>query len=175
MPDLMSEALAADLEGDFHEATRNYELEIERDGSCEDAFVNLSFIYWYLAFSPPPTLRAGVSDTWSTRAGDRYADVIEQGMKKYPESLELAFWKRYFSYRSAGDPFSESDCCDLIAKYPKSETFVPYFFLYLFDRSNYEKQASILRQECEQLPTTKNKYIKSILSTNSCREGRSKV
>jgi len=45
-----------------------------------------------------------------TVGGENYQRIIEEGLIMYPKSLELFFWKKYFSYRLSFDGFSQDDC-----------------------------------------------------------------
>ena len=88
---------------------------------------------------------------------------MELGLNNYPNSVELNFWKRYFSHISFGEEFSEQNCRSLVEKYGDNGSKVPYFFLYLFNKDRYKEEKKVLIDECNKQPTAKNLYIKSII------------
>lgn len=162
----MDTAINKEINKEYIEAVKLYEREIDnKDMPIVDVFVNLAFLYWSFAteefeFNVPNS----IPEKWSTVGGEKFLKVINLGLIKYPENLELNFWKHYFSYRLFGKDFTEEDCKDLISKYGDTESLVPYFFLYLFDKDKYKEKRDRLMIICDSLATAKNLYIKSFIS-----------
>lgn len=166
MSKMFQEAIRRDVAGHCSEAIKHYEAEIAKNKSAPaDAFINLTFIYWSLAFEPPFTFDEGVSDRWSLFAGSRYPVILEMGINRYDGNLELHFWEKYFPYRGLGEEFSRNDCEVMIQNYSSKISLVPYFFLWLFDNDLYAKERQELLEQVRSLPIMKNRYIESILET----------
>ena len=162
----MEVALNKDIEKKYLEAVNCYENEINSNQSPDiDTYINLAFIYWefatdLFAFNIPNN----IPEEWSLIGGNRYSKIIEMGLEKYPDNLELHFWKRYFLSRLFEQDFTEQDCEQLIKTYVDNKSLVPYFSLYLFNREKYKGQRDKLIEECDNKPTAKYLYIKSIIS-----------
>lgn len=162
----MSETLTKELLKDYEGAVKQYEYDISNSTPCltQDSFINLSFLYWSFAFEyfefiiPNKT-----SDELSILGGDRYMKILDLGSDRFPFSLELRFWKRYFQHISFGEEFSVADCLNLLNLYPNDKSKVPFFFLYGFDKSKYMKERDELVRICLNEKTAKNIYILSII------------
>jgi hypothetical protein len=160
---LLQEALRLDICKDYLKAIEIYELINEGVNAPIESFTNLSFIYWEFAAEFAFRDENNISKKWAEIGGKRYVSVLEKGLSKYPYSLELHFWYRYFPHRLYFDDFSKDECMELIKKFGNNESVVPYFYLYLFDREKFKNKRDILLIECEQKPTAKNNYIRSII------------
>lgn len=159
----MNTAINKDINKEYLEAVKCYENEILNSYflASLESYINLAFLYWSFAFLfrvPEDT-----PEDYSIIGGNRYSKILELGLNNYPNSVELHFWKRYFSHIIYSEEFSVEDCKELIDKYRNNESLVPYFFLYLFDKKKYEVEKNKLLDECRKQPTAKNIYIKSIL------------
>lgn len=159
----MNSAIIKEINKEYIEAVDYYEKDLKNFPSL-DSYINLAFLYWSFAFEffefNQPN---NISENWSIVGGNKYSKTLELGLNNYPNSLELNFWKRYFSHISFGDDFSEGDCKNLIKKYELDQSIVPYFFLFLFDEEKYSEKRNELLASCDEVPTTKNLYIKSII------------
>lgn len=168
MSNRFEEALRQDIAQNHDEAIKGYEDAIFEDEETEtDAFTNLAFIYWSLANEPPFAFKSGISDRWSIIAGERFPIILEMGIQRQPDTLELIFWKRYFAHIVFGEVFTPEQCKALVETYSSFESRVPYFFLWLFDKEKYAAERAELQRQCEKERTTKNRYIISILSTRT--------
>jgi tetratricopeptide (TPR) repeat protein len=162
------EAVSQDIAGNYDEAIKNYEDAIfENENIHTDAFANLAFIYWNLAFASPFEIKPDIADRWSIIGGQRYLIILEMGIKSQADTLELIFWKRYFAHIVFGEDFTPEECEAMIESHSASKSRVPYFFLWLFDKKKYIAERVELLRQCEEEPTTKNRYIISILSTRT--------
>ena len=170
----MEQAIINEINKKYIEATESYEVEIEEGklNILPNCFINLAFLYWCFAFELFEfVIPNGVSEYWSNKGGNRFLKVLDLGLERFPNNLELNFWKKYFLHISYGKEFTESDCLNLIKKYNKEESVVPYFFLYSFDEIGYKEQKDKLIYEAEVMPTAKNLYIKSLLVQGAAKGG----
>jgi hypothetical protein len=162
------EAVKQDIAENYDEAIKSYEDAIlENQDIHTDAFTNLAFIYWNLAFASPFDIKPDVADRWSIIAGERFPIILEMGIQRLPDTLELIFWKRYFAHIVFGEDFAPEECEAMIESHSASASRVPYFFLWLFDKEKYSAERTELLRRCEEERTTKNRYIISILSTRT--------
>lgn len=162
----MCKAIDKDIRKDYLGAVAQYEIEIkDSEHSSVENFANLAFLYWAFAaeqieFNQPNN----IPDQWSEIGGNRFSVILDKGLNKHPNSLELNFWKLYFPYRLFMFNLSENDCIDLLRQYQDDITLVPYFFLSLFDKEKYRNEIERLRETCNNNPTAKNIYIRSFIS-----------
>jgi len=157
-------AFIKEINHEYVEAVKCYEVEIDHEMATPECYINLAFIYWSFAFLKFEfTIPNRIPEEWSITGGNRYPKILRSGLKNYPYNCELHFWKRYFSEIIYGNEFSEKDCQELIEKYGDNKSNVPYFFLYLFDKEKYQGKRDDLINECNKHPTAKNLYIKSII------------
>ena len=163
----METALNTDINRRYFEAITLYEIEIDNDELVGvDNFINLSFIYWGLATDELEFMEStNVSQEWGVLGLEKYLVILDKGLLKFPDNIELHFWKQYLSYRLYESEFSENDCIELLEKYHDGEKLVPYFFLQLFDKEKYKNLIFELLIICNNKPTAKNIYIKSFLSS----------
>jgi len=164
MSKTFKEAVRRDILGQYSESIRHYEFVLSKNNNpTVDAYLNLGFIYGEVAIEPPFSFDEGISDKWSLIGQERSPVILQQGLSKYPQNGELHFWMRYFPYRLQTQDFTKEDCEKIIENYGDTESIVPYFFLYLFDKEKYREKREKLLKQCEVLPTAKNRYIKSII------------
>ncbi|SFB86281.1 hypothetical protein SAMN05421780_101800 [Flexibacter flexilis DSM 6793] len=162
----MESALLKDIEGKYIEAVQSYEHEIAGDFSyiLPDSYINLAFLYWSFAFELFEfNIPNNINDEYSIIGGNRYKIILDLGLIKFPNNIELHFWKKYFQHIIYGEEFSKNDCESLLREYGDNKTIVPYFFLYLFDKEKYKGKRNELLDRCNKYPTAKNIYIKSII------------
>jgi hypothetical protein len=153
-----------ELDKKYIDAVNHYELELKTNTILPvDIFINLAFLYWEFATEFAFRDENNISDSWSELGGERYPKIIEKGLKHYPNNIELHFWDKYFPYRHYFAEFTKTECERLLDIYGDRDSIVPYFFLYLFDEIKYLEKRDLLLKQCEDLPTAKNLYIKSII------------
>lgn len=160
---LLEEAYSLDKGKEYLKAIEIYEEIIADSNAPADAFINLSFLYWLFAAEFAFRDAYNIPEKWNEIGGNRYTLVLKKGLLNFPLNLELHFWSQYFPHRLYDEPFPPSECLGLIDKYGDKESLVPYFFLYLFDSDKYEDKRNALLIECDNCPTAKNEYIKSII------------
>jgi len=162
------EAVSQDIAKNYDEAIKSYEDAIrDNENIHTDAFTNLAFIYWSLANEPPFAFEPGISEKWSIIAGERFPIILEMGILRQPDTVELIFWKRYFAHIVLGEDFTPEECKAIVQGHSTGESRVPYFFLWLFDKKSYIGERVALLRRCEEERTTKNRYIISILSNHT--------
>lgn len=163
----MEKGVSSEIKKEYIDAVNFYENEINSNTSevMPDSFINLSFLYWSFAFEFFEfVIPNNINEHWSNIGGSRFLKILEMGLEKFPDNIELHFWRRYFLHISYGQEFSEIECLYLLEKYDDKENKVPYFYLYLFDKDKYKAQKNELIKEVKNLPTAKNLYIESILN-----------
>lgn len=164
MNNLRDLALNKEINKEYINAVELYEDCIDNGNATLDVYSNLAFIYWEFAteqisFNVPNN----ISDDWSLIGGKKYGQILDLGMKRYPDSLELKFLKKYFAYRLFFEEFSQIECEQLIEEYKEDESLIPYFYLYLFDNEKYNAERDKLLELCDEIPNAKFNYIKSII------------
>jgi len=161
----MTIAISKDINKEYLEAVKYYESEIKNQEIVSiKSFANLAFLYWAFAYQQIEFNDVyNIPDEWSIIGGESFLKVIDKGLEIYPESLELNFWKEYFSYRLSLTEFSEKDCVNLLIKYGEDESLIPYFFLQLFNKELYKDKVTLLLANCKAEPTAKNNYIQSFI------------
>ncbi len=161
----MKTSIKKDIEKQYIEAVNLYEVDIKEDNVSPDIFINLAFIYWEFATEQIEfNIPNNIPEEWSLIGGKRFNVIIDIGLEKYTDNLELKFWKRYFAYRLHFIEFSRSECEQMIKEHPESESLIPYFYLYLFDKVKFKHQRDLLIELCNTMPTAKFNYIKSIIN-----------
>jgi len=162
----METALNKDINKQYIEAINLYEADINSSKlPSVDSFINLAFIYWGLATDELEFIETiDISGEWGVLGVKKYVEILDKGLLKYPNNIELHFWEQYLPYRLYMTEFSERDCVELFNKYGDGERLVPYFFLHLFDKEKYKDVIVKLLDVCNDKPTAKKNYIKSFLS-----------
>ena len=77
----------------------------------------------------------------------------------------MRFWKAYFTHRSIYNDLSEADVLDIVNQ--GDSGLVPYFFLYLLNPEQYETERKALLKTCSANPTSKNRWILSLIDTDA--------
>jgi len=153
-------ALEKDIYEDILGAAEAYEKAIKEDGAV-DVYINLAFLYWqsteygFNAFHHLPL-------DFIKLAGERYPKVLKQAETRFPGSPEIKFWKLYFDYISLGREEFTEECERLVVQ--QNGSLVPYFYLYsMSGGQRFKDEAMALLKICKSLPTTKNRYIASVI------------
>lgn len=160
----MNTGLKKEIEKNYLGAVEDYEMEINNSEASLECYINLAFIYWSLAFEFFEfSLPNNIPDEMSIIGGNRYPIILELGLKKFPHSIELEFWQKYFANIIFGEGFTINECQTIINKNNKDKSNIPYFLLYLFNKEKYREKMVELMEEIIKYPTVKNLYIKSII------------
>jgi hypothetical protein len=160
----MNLALEKEKNEDFVEAVKLYEDRILNcSDSTEDDYINLAFLYWQFAADYGFYCYYNIPEDLGVKGGEEYPRIIKEAIDKFPNSLELKFWERYFPHRHYYDEFTQEEIEKMIAEHKGDDSLIPYFYLYLFDKEKYKKERDILLEICEKTPNAKYKYIKAII------------
>ena len=92
-------AVWQDINGNYFKAIDLYEQLIDKGLALVDVFSNLSFIYWEFAADFGFRSTNNISDEWKEIGSNKYKEIIEKGLSKDPESVELHFLLKYFRHR----------------------------------------------------------------------------
>ena len=162
LPDeLYCEAVDKDIEQKIEEAAALYVALLATNAAPLEAYINLAVLYWqcidygFLSFHH-------LSDAFLESA--YYEPVLDEAEKRFGFQPEIAFWRLYCERMYGGiGPFVEQ-CLDLV-KAPGC-TLVPYFYLFVMAKGQeYHAEVRCLLGECKQCPTTKNRYIISMIGS----------
>ena len=93
------------------------------------------------------------------KGGNEFIKILNLGIEKHPNNIELHFWKRYFLYISYAKDFTEKQCLNLFNLYG-SKNLILYFFLYQCNNIKYKKQKN------ELLNLYKEKKLQKICTLN---------
>lgn len=161
----MKEAIKKEIERKYIEAINYYELDVKNNEKPSvESFINLSFIYWCCAFEYFEFILPNkIPNELSLIGGDRFMDIIAMGIEKYPNNIELQFWKKYFLHIGYGEEFSYEECIELLGNSADESGEVLYFFLYIFDKERYKEKKDMLLKKIKRKLILKNLYIISLL------------
>lgn len=159
-----NDAINLDVAGEYENAVKEYERVISQGNATIEIITNLAFIYWESVTQFTFTNGIGIPDSLKSTGVENYKKILHLGLFDFPNSPELHFWDRYFLHRGLFEDFSDEDCNNILNKYGREESLVPYFFLYLFDKEKYKRQREELLRICNESPTAKNNWIKSLIA-----------
>ena len=152
-----------DINKEYIKAVNAYETLIRNNDTIPDYYINLSYLYWSFAFELYEfTIPNNIPKNLVKKGGNEFIKILNLGIEKYPNDIELHFWKRYFLYISYAKDFTEKQCLNLFNLYG-SKNLIPYFFLYQCNNIKYEKQKNELLNTIQGKEIAKNLYIKSLL------------
>ena len=159
---VFSDAVQQDIAGNIPIAASLYEQVIHGEDVTLDAYLNLSVLYWQCI--EPGFLVAGqrVEHDLFMYAAKRYTTVLHEAEKKFGFIPEIEFWRLYFGFITLGEPPFDEECKIIVTK--PGSTLVPYFYLYsVVSEQQYSQPSIELLTLCNALPTTKNRYIVSVI------------
>lgn len=162
-------AVELDIAKNVPAAILAYEKVIEQGNALLDAYINLAFIYWESSnpfesslfdFRGGRELLEDLGQAW-----DLCEATLDKAEQIYGKETEIVFWKRYFNYITIGENFSLEERLELVKK-PGSSN-IPYFSIYILseDTPEFRLFAQDLYTEAINQPTTKNRYIISMLES----------
>ncbi|HEY3285078.1 MAG TPA: hypothetical protein VGN26_22625 [Armatimonadota bacterium] len=156
-----SDALETDIAGNLPDAAHLYEQALHDEDAPLDAYLNLAALYW--ACIDPGCSRGR---SLFTKAAERYDAVLCEAETKYGYVPEIGFWRLYFAFTILGEPPFEEECKVLVTE--PGRTLVPYFYIYGTSHGKqYVQQAIRLLADCKASPTTKNRYIISVIEATA--------
>ena len=149
---------------EFLEAVKLYEDKIlYGSDATEDDYINLAFLYWQFAADYGFYCYYNIPEELGVKGDKEYPRIIKEAIDKFPNSLELKFWERYFPHRHYFDEFTQEEIEKMIAEHEGDDSLIPYFYLYLFDKQKYKKERDKLLEICKETPNAKFKYIRAII------------
>jgi len=166
----LADALAADGAGNLEVAAAAYEASLAGDERTLTALLNLALLYWQATDFGLSTAK-NLDPEFVAKAGERFPVVLAEAHRAFPESTEVQFWKKYIAWADLGEEFSLDECRKLLQRDPT--TLVPAMYLFAQTRGDaYQEEALELLRQCQQEPTTKNRYVASVLAGVLKRKGR---
>lgn len=158
------QALNAEYSKKYEDAILLYEKSLTNNKETDiEVYINLSVLYWIIATDVYFNDDNKIPIEIQLISGEKYNSVVDLGIKNYPESVELHFWKKYLDVRIKGLSFPEEECLQIINTYTL-KSIIPYFLLSLFYKDKYKKEREQLLLQCKKYPTAKNIYIYSIIA-----------
>lgn len=152
-----------DILKDYEKALTYYEASIDKKENKMNAYINVAFIYWQSAYAFGWADYFKISSQIRKFGIDKSSLIIDETIKLFPNNPEPSFWKRYlFHYRLIGDLFPEEEVIKILKEHDEYSA-IPYFLLYLYEENKFKTQRNELLIECNNVPTAKNLYIKSII------------
>lgn len=155
------DAIAADRDGRLLDAAGLYEGLLASKLHSLEVFLNLVVLYWQITDFGFWTAK-GLSEEFVKRAGNRLQDLLNKDFKKYQDSAEVTFWKRYILWTDLGEPFSTADCVMLLES--DESVIVPVMFLFAeSEGKQWREQALELLDQCRANGTTRAQYVQSVI------------
>lgn len=164
-----AEALDLDLRQDVLPCAAAYTDAMVEPSAPLEVFINLAFLYWNC--TDPGFSGAHHLDSQFVRlAGDRYGEVLQAALTRWPHAVEPQFWEKYFDFAGLGGPDFVDECLGW-AQAPGAPDVLA---LHIYDQTGDERwlpTVARLLREAEHCPTTKNRYIASVLRGDLQRLG----
>jgi hypothetical protein len=104
----MEIAIIYDINKEYIKAVNAYETLIRNNDTIPDYYINLSFLYWSFAFELYEfTIPNNIPKKLVKKGGNKFIKILNLGIEKHPNDIELHFWKKYFLYISYAKDFTE--------------------------------------------------------------------
>ncbi len=157
----LSGAVHEDMNGNIVRAADCYEQIVQVEDAPLEAYLNLAVLYWQCTdYGFNASHNLGID--FIHEAGERYETLLQEAGRRFPHHPEIRFWTLYCNYVTLGEPPFVEECKRLVDA--ASKPLIPCFYLYSASNGReYEKEAHHLLEECLNHPTTKNKYITSVI------------
>jgi hypothetical protein len=153
-------ALTADENGWFQQAAAGYEAALLSNPADLEATVNLVVLYWQAAGNGG---RGWLPAEFRSHAGQRLPELLESASQRFAGSAEVRFWKKYIAAASCGEPLECTECRQLMREHP--DYLEPAFVVFAMSAgTEAEPEAMRLLAECSARPTTRARYVTSIIS-----------
>jgi len=167
----LEEAHAADREERVEDAARLYEAALVADPGNADALVELVVLYWQ-ATDYGVWKSKGINREFVGFAGKRFRELLGQGSDSFPGSPAIRFWAKYIAWADLGEPLDGDECRTLLRGRP--EYLEPAMFLFAASQgSECESEARRLLHVCEQVGTSRCRYVVSVIEGVFKRRPRS--
>jgi hypothetical protein len=142
----------------FESAFDCYNVEINNNPSPQIYFEFAGFCWAMVGDGPCPWRL----DPIYHQCGYKYTELMEAGLKQYPDSKKLLFLKRYELDRSGFD-ITKDDILETVD--PNNPGDIPYFLLFLMEGRDkkYLDNIKILWKECSKEITLFNRLVISLI------------
>lgn len=157
---ILSEAIRADIEQKFEEASEIYEEIISNGDANLEVFINLACLYWEVTDFGFNTAH-NLPMKFIHKAGERMYQVLDEAQERFGTVEEVVFWRYYFNFTTLGDDGFLDRAIELGES---GSSHVPYFYIYTQTKNDdYLAQVRQLIVEIENQLTTKNRCILSVV------------
>jgi hypothetical protein len=161
-------ALTADENGWFQQAAAGYEAALLSDPADLEATVNLVVLYWQAAGDGTCTC-GGVPAEFREHAGRRLPALLAAASQRFAGSAEVRFWQKYIAAAGSGEPLEPTECRQLLRERP--DYLEPAFVVFAESAGEEaEPEAMRLLADCSEQPTTRARYVISIINAALSRQ-----
>jgi hypothetical protein len=155
-------ALTADENGWFQQAAAGYEAALLSDPADLEATVNLAVLYWQAA-RDGSCAHGWLPAEFRAHASRRLPELLESASQRFAGSAELRFWKKYMAAAGCGKRLESSECRQLMRERP--DYLEPAFVVFAMSAgAEAEPEAMRLLADCSEQPTTRARYVTSIIN-----------
>lgn len=164
-----SEAATADKAGMFEVAASAYEAALAGEKPSLELLLNLAVLYWQ-ATDYGVASEKKLDAKFVAMSAQRVPVLIHEAGRVCSQSVEVEFWKRYIAWADFGDEFSVEECREFRRRSP--DVLVPAMFIFAQSGGvECEGAALELLEQCKQNPTTRNRYVASVVEGVLRRRG----
>lgn len=157
----LKDAVRADRAGDLASAASAYELLLLEGEAELTVLINLAILYWQATDFGLATAK-GLTPAFTAHAAQRFPVLLAQAHKLFPEAAEPMFWTLYIRWADLGEGLSVERCREMLRQDPTALVPIMYLFSQSRGESNRDQAAKLL-DTCTRDPTTKNRYIASVI------------
>jgi hypothetical protein len=156
----INQAIQLDINQEYEAAANAYEKLIEEKKASIEHYINLACLYWYVTDFGINASNS-LSVPFIKRAGNRIYSVLQQAVDSFGRVAEIEFWKRYFDFTVIGESAFPEKALSLAVD---GNILIPYFHVYKQTvDEKYLAKVTMLLEICKATPTTKHRYIISLL------------
>jgi hypothetical protein len=155
-------ALTADENGWYQQAAAGYEAALLSNPADLEATVNLTVLYWQAAHDGS-CASGSVSADFRSHAARRLPELLESASHRFAGSAEVTFWKKYIAAAGSGESLDCGECRQLMREHP--DYLEPAFVVFAMSAGEEaEPEAMRLLAGCSEQPTTRARYVTSIIN-----------
>jgi len=165
----LEDAASADRRGDIELAAALYEQALVSNESSLASLLDLAILYWQ-ATDPGMAAAKELSPSFLETASRRFHELLAEAERRYPSSTEPRFWRKYIAWADLGEPFDISECRQLLQENPAE--LIPAMRIFaVTEGKEARREALTLLRACEQVGTTRARYISSVIKAVLRRAG----
>jgi hypothetical protein len=155
-------AVRADENGRIQEAAAGYEEALLSDPADLEATVNLTVLYWR-ATRRNTSGPAAVPAEFLLHASTRLQELLESAGRRFADSAEIRFWKKYIAAVDCGKPLGSTECRRLMRERP--DYLEPAFVVFSdSEGEEAEPEAMRLLVDYSEQPTARGRYVTSVIN-----------